>query len=404
MPSVDLEEEEQPQTTADDAPAGDTSTADTSDEDAPAGNDDGAAADPLTDGLEDLDEIPVVTQEVETAPAGVTVDDKGRWRDKDGKFFAKQPNAEAAKSARDERAQLERVASYKAQGLDERGNREWKPNIYGTEKTVVPGALHKPGTGLFVPEKALGQLTALVARGEKYHEVQASRQEQAQVIAREQERTEFYSNKFTEIVTETLLNPEWFAWAGQDAKTFETATMQVQAKLRAAALDAKEKFGAIAPKADAPATTGDRLDQYDAQNEINDYLDELMADAEFAGMDKASVIAEIRRENPTLFHQNKEHGWLLDTRPVRIIAKNVVLSRRSATPAVDPAKARNAAAVPTKPVAKKLAPPARRSANTTPIDPKTDPRFEGKQRYNKALTLEERREAFYRENNMRVPG
>ena len=358
MSTVDLEEEVKP--AGEVVPEGDTSTvADdgAGDEQAApagaAGDDDPA----LTRGLDGLDpelggaaagEVP----SEDAPPEGVKVDEKGRWRDADGKFFAKQPNVEAAKSAREERAQLQRVAEYKAKGLDERGNKPWTPNVFGKEIPLVPGALDKPGTGILVPESGRAALTMLVARGHRWQEIQGQRQEQAAAIQREQERTAFYSEQFTEIVGATLLDPAWMEWATKSPENFETAKLQVQARLRDAAITAKGQFGAIPTKEERGAASVEKVDEYEAEAAFDGYLDELMRDepATFAGLDKAAVKAEVLRQRPTLFVNSAEHGHLLDTRPVRIIAENVVLKARSvARPAADPAADRNRAAVPARP-------------------------------------------------------
>lgn len=416
MPTVDLEEAVSQTTTADPTLASDT-TPDTGDDTPTPGSTEGAdSADgaddaALTRGLEGLDPTmegaAVTTPVAEGPPDGVTVDDKGRWRQADGTFAPKQPNVEAAQSAREERAALQRVAEYKAKGLDERGNKPWTPNVFGKEMPLIPGALDKPGVGILIPESGRAALTMLTARGHRWPEIQAQRQEHAAAIQREQERTSYYSEQFTQIVKDTLLNPEWMAWASTDPQTFSTAKMQVETRLRSATVDATQRFGAIPAKGDSTATTGEGLDLYEATGAITDYLDELIgSDQTFAGLDKNAVVAELTRQRVPVFTDHPEHGPLLDTRPVRIIAENIALrNRATARPAVDPAAGRNAAAVatttPRKPVG---AAPARPKATTTPADQKQDPRYEGREQDNPALSLDERRAAYYKNLGIRQPG
>lgn len=411
MPSVDLEEEVTTKKGTDAASEPLETTTTTEESAEPVASEGEGQDDALTRGLEGLDptmagaEVPAGAVGEDTPPEGVKVDEKGRWRDADGKFFAKQPNAEAAKSARDERAQMLRVAEYKAKGLDEKGNKPWTPNIYGTEKAVVAGALDRPGIGIFIPESARPTINALVARGEQYHDLKAAKQTYEQTIQREQERTSFYAETFTAILTDTLLNPEWMERATKDQFTYETAKESVKNRLNAATVDAKERFGAIPAKTER-ATTASRPDDYEAEEAVDTYLDELAGaePAMFAGLDKAAVKAELIRVRPPLFAPDAEGGHLLDIRPIRIIAENVVLRQKASQPAAqpaDPAKARNVAAVPAKAPAAKVS-QARPAAQ--PTDPRNDPRYVGREQDNPALPLDERRTAYYRNLGIRQPG
>lgn len=405
MPAVDLEEPVKP---VEDVVADPTAVVTEGADDTAVATEGEGQDDALTRGLEGLDptlEGAEPKPAEDAPPAGVTVDDKGRWRSPDGTFAPKQPTVEAAKSARDERAQLQRVAEYKAKGLDARGIKPWTPNVFGKEMPLIPTAQDKPGVGVLIPESGRAALTMLVARGHRWQEIQAQRQEQASAIQREQERAAFFSSEFEKIVTDTLLNPEWFEWAGTDAKTFETAKMQVQARLRAAAVDGKEKFGAIPTKEERGEEQPEPIDAYEAEAAFEDFLDEIIQaePATFAGLDKPAVRAEVLRLKPPIWVRTKD-GPLLDTRPVRIIAENVALrSRATARPAVDPAANRNKAAVATT-TPLKPAVPARPKVTTTPSDPKSDPRYAGHEQDNPALDLDARRAAYYKNLGIRMPG
>lgn len=376
--------------------------------------------DPLTagleEGLEDAaalqkgDDAPAPTGTPATTPAvppapptGLTVDKEGRWRTADGKFAEKQPSEAAAASAKAETAKLAQIEAYKKNGLDEHGNRPWTPNIYGKEKPILPGAIDRPGHGIFIPEAQRGTLTALVARGEKWHESVKSRQEQEAAITREQQRTAHFESSFVTILKSTVLNPEWMEWAAKDAGTYETAKMQVETRLEAASVAAAQQFGKIPEKPkDGAVPSTDPPDQYEAQQAFAEFLDE-----EFPGIDKRAVADALVRENVQLMANLPDHGWVIDTRPIRLAARYIQQQKQqspgpAATPAVDPAKERNKAAVPT--TAAPKPPAARPKATTAPEDPQNDPRYADKPWENPALDRETRRALFYSKNlKIRAP-
>ena len=403
-----------------------TTTPDAGDSTIPAGGvDDGGGPpaestdtppDPLTAGLEEGLELaedqrralqePTGTKPDTTTPAlpkGLTVDAEGRWRTADGKFAEKQPSEQAAASAKAETEKLARVADFKAKGLNEQGNRPWTPNIYGQVKAIIPGALESPGRGIWIPEAQRGALTALVARGEKWHEVQATRQEHAAALEREQQRTQFYADQFADIMQSTLLSPKWMERATKDEFTYETAKQQVENRLRAAMVDAKEKFGAVQAKAAGDTTVPvPPPDRYDAQSAIDSFLDE-----KYPGIDKPAVLAILSaQDGPEVLRHFPEHGWQLDERPMHLVARYIQSQKPAApvpTPGADPATTRNKAAVPQTPVRAAVA-AARPKATSTPDDPRNDPKYADEPWKNPALSFAEQRELFYSKGlKIRVP-
>lgn len=148
--------------------------------DDPTASDDSEAV--SLEGLEDDDELPPAPDpdaEPDAPPAppdGVTVDEKGRWRTADGKFASKQPTKEAEESVKQEVAALAAVPDApKADPVV-----PWKPNIYGQEVELIPGAKFHPEHGLLIPPGQIPNATALMARGTKYDDVKNARQQFAQ--------------------------------------------------------------------------------------------------------------------------------------------------------------------------------------------------------------------------------
>lgn len=416
-----------PATLEDEPKTAGTPAADPTPADGGTAGDDGASAtpaDPLTAGLEEGLEAakefaqpqPDAPVDASKPPAGLTVDEKGRWRTADGKFAAKQPSEAAAKSAKEETDRMARIADYKAKGMDEHGNKPWTPNIYGQEKPIVPGAVYRDGHGLFIPQKSLAHTTMLLARGERLPEVSRRVESLQGEVQKAGERSAFAEEQFKQILEGTLLDPEWMDKATKDATSYEVAKLHVQNLLRAAGVTAREKFGALpAPvKPGESAASAPPLDQYEAYGTLTDFLGELSQSPEFQGMtdaDRNAVIAQLKKDDLPVFVNHPDHGWLLDERLVTLTARYIQTHKKqvaSPAPTAPSADAtRNKAAVPASP-AKPVAPQpaaARRAPQAPPDDPRNDPRYADRPWDNPALSREERRELFYKRNlGIRAPG
>lgn len=307
---------------------------------------------------------PGVAPEGSQPPTGVTLDAEGRWRTADGKFAAQQPSKEAAAAVKAASAPAPAKAA---------PNGPWKPNIYGTEKEVFKGALRSPEGHVFIPRDQVGSLTALVARGEKYADVQTLRQDQAK--SREEfrlkeegylKRIAFEGEEFTKILTGTLLDGDWLAAASQNP---HMAIQQVRLMLQEANLTSKEQFGPLAKPTPAEAPAPEPLDRYEGEGAITTFLSELAGTPDYQGKwqitDTDAILATLRQHDVPLFFYDEKQGWMLDERPVQM----AVASHWKARPApkvTTPTPAnRNAAAIPATPAAP-AASPKKPSADKDP--------------------------------------
>lgn len=318
-----------------------------------------------------MGDLPPEEPAVPVAPEGVTVDEKGRWRNADGTFATKQPTKEAEAAVAAESAPVVPVAKD-----TEPPPVPWTPNIYGTETAIIEGALYKPGVGVLIPEAKLGEAQMLLARGTKYADVQAARQEAAKTRSQFAERDKFQGEKFVEVLNQTLLNPEWMTWAASSPENYQTAQMQARLMLEKAQVELTQMFGALPNPTDAPADA-EPLDQYEGEASVDALLSDLAHAPEYQGLlgaaDVAAIKAALRQHNVPLFFKHPKEGWVLDERPVRLAAQQradlVKAGRKEVEkPKVQEVARRNEAAVPklTETPAKPAAKPAKPKADADP--------------------------------------
>ncbi len=234
----------------------------------------------------------------------------------------------------------------------------WKANIYGQEVEAIPGVLKNETGDLFIPAAQVGTLNQKLAHATKYPEVQQARQERAKAERSAAERMEFVGQKFTAILEETLLNPEWMLWAVKSDENFATAKMQIGLKLKEGEHEATTKFGALPKTTDAPESESDALDPYEAEGAVDGFLTEMLQSPDYHGklgpQDTDVVKAQLKAQKVQVFVRHPEQGWMLDERPfraamaLRLDSKTNTSSAapgRTPAPKVDPTR-RNAAAVP----------------------------------------------------------
>ena len=274
-------------------------------------------------------------------------------------------------------------------------------NIYGKAEAIFgDAALYKPGVGVFIREDKLGELNQKLAHATHYPKMQEMRQERAAERKTFLDRENFQAEKFKEMLTKTILNPEWMTWAAANNENYSTAQMQAQLLLQQAGVEMRDKFG------NAPTTT-DADTRADSEQElrehgpgaVNRYIDEVFQESDFHGLlgpsDKAAILTQLTRQNVPLFHPG-EQGWQMDERPIRLAiamrAEAVRAGRSTPKPNGQPtpptAVRRNAAAVPTP------------TAPAKPAPPKSSPaRYAEKPWENPKLSRQEQKDAFYAHYN-----
>lgn len=331
-----------------------------------------------------------------TPPEGVTVDEKGRWRTADGKFASKQPTPEAAASVEAEVAAQSTAEPPKPDPVV-----PWKPNIYGQEVELIPGAKFHPEHGLLIPKDQIPNATALMARGTKYDEVKNARaqfaQEKEQLIG----AAKYENELMGQILNTTVLNAEWVLQAATDP---QWAEREVKTLLREANIALREKYGPSALAQPAPADAkptndpGD-LDPYDAEMGLRGWVNETLNTPDYHGLFKDSDRDAIVRRLMTISPFAKHEGqWALDT----LIAQQFIdalaeaprreqalRAEQEKKQAADAAAKRNANAVPKPTVPPKPAAPAKRSA-------KSPPDYSEKPWLDPSLSRDEKREALLR--------
>ena len=264
---------------------------------------------------DDDDELPPATDPdaepvVPEPPDGVTVDDKGRWRNPDGKFASKQPTPEAAASVRAEQGSAPPTTPVVDPIVP------WKANVYGKEVDLIPGARFHPDHGLLIPKEQIGLAQMLMARGTKYDEVKQARQQFAQEKATITEASRFENESLATILQQTSLNPEWIMLAATDP---DSANKQLQFMLREAQLDLKEKYGssqlAKPATAEPPQNDPGELDPYDAESGLRAWLtNDVLTLPEYHGLFSAAeqdaMVRRIMAVQPFAKHEGQ---WAIDT-------------------------------------------------------------------------------------------
>jgi hypothetical protein len=328
-------------------------------------------------------------------PDGVTVDEKGRWRTADGKFASKQPTPEAAASVQAE------VAAQAAEAPKADPITPWKPNIYGQEVELIPGAKFHPDHGLLIPKDQIPNATALMARGTKYGETQEARQKFAQEREQIVGAAKYENELMGSILNTTVLNAEWVLQAATDP---QWAEREIKTMLREANLALKEKYGssALAQPAAAeakPQNDPGELDPYDAELGLRGWINETLNTPEYHGLFKDSERDAMVRRLMTITPFAKHEGkWALDT----LVAQQFIdalaeaprreqawRAEQEKKQAADAAAKRNANAVPKPTATPKPAAPAKKSA-------KSPPDYTEKPWLDPSLSREEKREALMR--------
>lgn len=370
--------------------------------DEPPASDDSEAV--SLEGLEDDDELPPAPDpdaEPEGPPAppdGVTVDEKGRWRTADGKFASKQPTKEAEESVKQEVAAAEAAT----QPAKTDPVVPWKPNIYGQEMELIPGAKFHPEHGVLIPPAQIGQLTAFLARGTKYDEVKNARQQFAQEKEQIIGAAKYENELMGSILNSTVLNAEWVLQAATDP---HWAEREVKTMLREANIALKEKYGSSAlanptPPETKPQNDPGELDPYDAELGLRGWVNETLNSPDYHGLfrdsDKEAIVRRLMTVSPFAKHEGQ---WALDT----LIAQQFIdalaeaprreqalKAEQEKQEAARQAAKRNAAAVP-KPTAPPTPPKAKPSKAI-----KSPPDYSEKPWLDPSLSREEKREALIR--------
>lgn len=355
--------------------------------------------------LDDDDELPPpgaeeegeATAEAPEPPEGVTVDEKGRWRNPDGTFASKQPTKEAEESVKAE------VAATPPPPAPDPNIQPWKPNIYGNEVELIPGAKFHPEHGLLIPVAQLPNATALMARGTKYDEVKQERQRFAQERESLLGAAKFENESLATILMNTLYNEEFRLRAATD---WDSAKREVEFALREAQLNLKEKYGGSVlakPTPDQPPQNqqdpGD-LDPYDAELGLRGWITETLSQPAYHGLftakEQDALVQRLMAIGPFAKHEGQ---WALDTlvasqfvdaladAPRREQARKAEEEKRKAAEA---ATKRNEAAVP-----KPTAPPTKRPAKGGK-SAKSTPDYTDRPWDDPKLSKEERREALRR--------
>ena len=343
---------------------------------------DGVVGDPAPPDAPDSPEPPGLEP-----PPNVVTDAEGRWRNPDGTFASRQPNAQAVASVKAETAPVVQP------------NTPWTPRIYDSEREIIPGALRSPTGDVFIPANQVGQLTALVARGDKYAEIPQMRQQFAQREQQLSGRLQFEGEKYGEILKNTLLNPDFLQRASQDPAT---AIREVRLMVQEAALESREQFGVLPQTTEAQGTDmGGGLDQYEGVGAVHGLLDEIFQSPDYHGVlkdsDREAIINDLRATDVPLFVFDPNQGWLLDERPIRLATKlhgDRVRAMRPNPPA-DAANRRNAAALP---------PTTAPAANKPKAAAASEDKYRDKPWDNPALSFNERKKAFHKAKGFTFPG
>jgi hypothetical protein len=346
--------------------------------------------DPMTHGLEDEDAPsdlvdPNVSPESDVPTPEVKVDEKGRVRAQDGKFAKKPepkptapPETPESVPAPDEGPE----AATPAPVEDAPKNQPWRPNVYGQEVELLPGALVSPDGHVFIPKDQAATLQALVARGTKYDEVKQMRQQ----LAKEREQMtaplKAETQALAELLSSTLFDDNWMLQYAIDP---DAAKREVSYRLREAQLTLREQFGQPSvtpptPPSNGPSAPSEPLDPYDAELGLTGWLEnDILSLPEYHGLfsasDKSAIVSRLMAVEPFAFVNG---GWAIDQMVARQLIdalaeapkrERAIKAQQEKDRKASEAARRNAAAVP-KPTEPAKAAPTPKAA--TPNDDYAD--------------------------------
>ena len=345
----------------------------------------GSDYDPLTHGLEDED----------AADDGAFSAD--RPRGPDGKFIEKDKAAPPTEETPPTSGLSGVAAASEAAGAPpSEPIAPWVANLYGEEAAPIPGALYKPGHGVFVPEAELGTLTALVARGRRYDEFKRERQDAAKYVESAVAPVQAEAKVMGSVLAATVLNPDWITQAALDP---QGAIREIALSLREQHLELREQFRT--PQPPTPQTTGEasEVDPYDAHATIRAEVTDLLRLPDYHGVFAPQDVQAMERRLSTLhpFVQDESGRWFLDRQVVRELLDTAAESRRLLARDRQTTQAQQAAQVAAKrnqQVTATTTPTPKPGAKAkTAARPKTAA-FEGDPWDNPALSFEERKAAW----------
>lgn len=398
--------------------------------DAPAADAGGAGdvdleSDPMTAGLDadELDghrterELEAVTPEAD----GWKKDSMNRWHRRDGTVASKAEVAEREKrlaeqgpdgaiAANAEKANAEAPALLPPSA--------WRPNVYGQEVELIPGALQSPDGDVFIPRGMVAQATALMARGTKYDEVRQWRQQAAaerdKAVGPLREE-----NAHLRTILENIRKPEILAsWGLTDPASLQLMSLEIENALLSGPRPTPGPASQPPAAAQEQYPDAGELDQYDAQQAVNEELADLLATPDFKDVFTPAQVQELAKFVISAYPFTQIQGQHVLDR----VALAQLVSLRAETPrAVRAARAawetshrqqqvvatagrRNAAA--TSPsVAANTTPPRPAPAAAAAASGADDPAYADQPWTNPALSREQKRDLFYQHQlNMKAPG
>lgn len=309
-----LRDEDELTTTVTSEQSDDTPDRPLSDED--AGGAATAESDPYEDGLDDdLDAEP--SEETGESDEAQGAAEDGRPRNPDGTFAPK--GAAPPTEGDGQRGGAAQPVPEAAGAIPDPGPAPtpWVANLYGQDAEPIPGALYKPGHGVFVPETQLGALTALVARGSKYEEFRRERQEAARQVEQAVAPVEFEAKTLAGIVAQ-FLQPTFYEQFGLTPDLAQPYIQELQFRLREAALERREKFGTAQAIRQTTGPVQAELDPYDAQATVRAEVAEVVRQADYHGLfsdaDVQALGSRLTALNP--FVQDESGNWYLDRQVV----------------------------------------------------------------------------------------